>query len=100
MMAIQMVGCVYCPLSPRDPQQRLYALVKQTQSHLALVHSLTKATFTDDIVLLEINALLTNKDIESDIDVVRLTNLSVTLNSIAYIIFTSGSTGTPKPVSN
>ncbi len=100
MMAIQMIGGVYCPLSPRDPQQRLYALVKQTQSHLVLVHSLTKATFTDDIVLLEINALLTNKDIESDIDVVRLSNLSVTLNSIAYIIFTSGSTGIPKPVSN
>jgi non-ribosomal peptide synthetase component F len=100
MMAIQMVGCVYCPLSPRDPQQRLYALVKQTQSHLVLVHSLTKSTFTDEVVLLEINALLTNKDVESDIDVVRLSNLSVTLNSIAYIIFTSGSTGIPKPVSN
>jgi non-ribosomal peptide synthetase component F len=99
MMAIQMVGGVYCPLSPRDPQQRLYALVKQTQSHLVLIHSLTKATFTDDIVLLEINALLTNKDVESDIDIVRLSNLSDILNSIAYIIFTSGSTGTPKPVS-
>ncbi len=100
MMAIQMIGGVYCPLSPRDPQQRLYALVKQTQSHLVLIHSLTKATFTDDIVLLEINALLTNKDVESDIDIVRLSNLSDILNSIAYIIFTSGSTGTPKPVSN
>ncbi len=99
-MAIQMVGDVYCPLSPRDPQYRLHALVKQTQSHLVLVHHLTKNKFSDDIGLLEINSVLTNKNVESDIDFDRLSNLLVTFNNIAYIIFTSGSTGAPKPVSN
>jgi non-ribosomal peptide synthetase component F len=100
MMAIQMVGGVYCPLSPRDPQQRLYALIQQTQCHLVLVHHVTKSVFTDDIASLEINSLLTNKNVESDIIVDRLTNLLVTWNNIAYIVFTSGSTGIPKPVSN
>ena len=27
MIAIEMVGGVYCPLSPRDPQHRLHALI-------------------------------------------------------------------------
>ena len=45
MMAIEMVGGVYCPLSPRDPQHRLHALVQQTQSRLVLVHWLTKTKF-------------------------------------------------------
>ena len=37
-MAIEMVGGIYCPLSPHDPQQRLHTLVQQTQSRLVLVH--------------------------------------------------------------
>ena len=45
MMAIEMVGGVYCPLSPRDPQHRLHALLQQTQSRLVLVHHLTKTKF-------------------------------------------------------
>jgi non-ribosomal peptide synthetase component F len=100
MMAIEIVGCVYCPLSPRDPQHRLNALLKQTQSHLVLVHHLTKPVFTDDTVLVDINSLFINKYVESDINDDRLSNLLVTCNNIAYIIFTSGSTGIPKPVSN
>ena len=42
MMAIEMVGAVYCPLSPRDPQNRLHSLVQQTQSRLVLIHHPTK----------------------------------------------------------
>ena len=42
MMAIEIVGGVYCPLSPRDPQHRLYALVEQTQCRFVLVHHPTK----------------------------------------------------------
>jgi non-ribosomal peptide synthetase component F len=99
-MSIQMVGGVYCPLSHRDPQHRLYGLMKQTESNLVLVHHVTKALFTDDIVLLDINSLLINKDLETDINISGLSKLLVTSNNIAYIIFTSGSTGIPKPVSN
>ena len=42
-MGIELAGGVYCPLSPRDPQHRLHALTKQTQSRLVLVHYLTKS---------------------------------------------------------
>ncbi|CAF4106619.1 unnamed protein product, partial [Rotaria sordida] len=47
MMAIEMAGGVYCPLSPRDPQHRLHGLVEQTHSRLVLVHHLTKKKFND-----------------------------------------------------
>jgi len=98
-MAIVMVGNVYCGLSPRDPQHRLYSLLQQTQSRLVLVHWLTKTKFEDDVISIDIDSLLINhKGIESDVDVNRLSSVSVTCESIAYILFTSGSTGTPKAV--
>ena len=96
MMAIEMIGGVYCPLSPRDPQHRLHALLQQTQSLLVLIHHLTKTKFNNDIISLDIDLILTDNDVESDVD--GLSNIIVTPKSIAYIIFTSGSTGRPKAV--
>ena len=99
-MAIEMVGSVYCPLSPRDPQHRLHSLLQQTQSRFVLVHWLTKPKFSNDIILLDIDSMLNGNEINSDIDADRLSSVEVTPDNIAYIIFTSGSTGTPKAVSN
>ncbi len=101
-MAIEMAGGVYCPLSPRDPQHRLYTLVQQTQSRLILVHWLTKAKFQNDFILVDIDLLLINNNntAKSDADDNQLSNFSVTSDDIAYIIFTSGSTGIPKAVSH
>ncbi len=97
-----MTGGIYCPLSPRDPQQRLHALVQKTRSHLVLVHWLTKSKFQNDFILVDIDLLLinNNNNVQSNADVNRLSNVSVTSDHIAYIIFTSGSTGTPKAVSH
>src|SRR5579862_115459 len=100
MMVIEMVGGVYCPLSPRDPQYRLHALLQQTQSRLVLVHYLTRTKFNDDIISLDVDSVFTEKDIKRDVDVDLLSRLVVTPDAIAYIIFTSGSTGIPKAVSN
>ena len=93
-----MAGGVYCPLSPRDPQHRLHGLVQQTQCYLVLVHHSTKNKFQDGVISLNIDLLLTGNDIQSGIDVDRLSSMIVTPNNIAYIIFTSGSTGIPKAV--
>src|SRR5689334_5395444 len=98
MMAIEMIGAVYFPLSSRDPKNRLHMLLQQTQTRLVLVHYLTKTKFNDDIILFDIDSMLINNNSVSD-DVDRLSNVEVTLDSIAYIIFTSGSTGAPKGVS-
>jgi non-ribosomal peptide synthetase component F len=99
-MAIEMIGGVYCPLSPRDPQQRLYALLQQTGSRLVLVHYLTKTKFQDNAVSIDIDLLLVNNDIEDVVDARRLSSVLVIPENVAYIIFTSGSTGTPKAVRN
>ncbi|CAF1439335.1 unnamed protein product [Adineta ricciae] len=98
MMAIVMAGGVYCPLFPRDPQQRLHALLQQTQSRLVLVHYLTKDKFQNDVISSDINAVLTDENQGINVDVDRLSDVIVTPDSVAYIIFTSGSTGTPKAV--
>ena len=97
-MAIEMVGGVYCPLSPRDPQHRLHALVQQTQSRLVLVHWLTADRFNSENISLNIDLTLVNNHVEMDVDADRLSSVLVTSNDIAYIIFTSGSTGIPKAV--
>ncbi|CAF1312241.1 unnamed protein product [Adineta steineri] len=98
MMAIEMAGGVYCPLSPRDPQHRLYALTQQTQSRFVLIHHLTKVKFDQDIVALDIDSILNRNDMDSDIDDDYLSNMILIGEDLAYIIFTSGSTGTPKAV--
>ncbi|CAF3720968.1 unnamed protein product [Adineta steineri] len=96
IMAIEMAGSVYCPLSPRDPQHRLYALTEQTQSPLVLVHWLTRKQFDDYIPTFDISSAMVNKDVDGSVDMDQLSNVIVRPDNIAYIIFTSGSTGAPK----
>ena len=97
-MAIEMIGSVYCPLSPRDPQHRLHKLVQQTQSQLVLTHFLTKTKFDENVITLDIDAVLVRNEVESDLNVDQLSSIVVTSSNISYTIFTSGSTGTPKAV--
>ena len=102
-----MAGAVYCPLSPRDPQQRLQALIEQTHSRLVLLHAMTLDKFKDaDHVastFIDIDLVLSWDDSKlsliNEIDLDRLSSVSVNPESIACVIFTSGSTGTPKAVS-
>ncbi|CAF1575171.1 unnamed protein product, partial [Adineta steineri] len=97
-MAIEMTGGIYCPLSPRDPEHRLYTLVQQTQSRLVLFHWLTKMKFDNNSISFDIGIILTSNDVTSHINVDRLSSITATPNDIAYIIFTSGSTGIPKAI--
>ncbi|CAF4316771.1 unnamed protein product, partial [Adineta steineri] len=98
IIGIEMAGGVYCPLSPRDPQHRLYALTQQTQSRLVLVHHSTKTKCDHDIVALDIDSILNVNNIDVDMTYNCVSSVKVKDKEIAYIIFTSGSTGTPKAV--
>lgn len=100
MIAIEMVGAVYCPLSPRDPQNRLHSLVQQAQSPLVFIHHLTKPKFNDHAASIDIDSALIFHDFDYENGADLLTDVILTPDSIAYIIFTSGSTGAPKAVSH
>ncbi|CAF1689829.1 unnamed protein product, partial [Adineta ricciae] len=98
IMAIEMVGAVYCPLSPQDPLHRLHALVEQTHSRLVLVHSSTREIFDGHHALLDMDQALNMNSGVSDTDCDRLSHITASYENIAYILFTSGSTGIPKAV--
>ncbi|CAF1537341.1 unnamed protein product, partial [Adineta steineri] len=98
IMGIEMAGGVYCPLSPRDPQHRLHALVEQTQCRLVLAHCSTTLKFSSEIILCNVDLLWTIGHINSFIILDCLSDIVVTADNIAYIVFTSGSTGTSKGV--
>jgi N-(5-amino-5-carboxypentanoyl)-L-cysteinyl-D-valine synthase len=98
-MAIEIAGAVYCPLSPGDPQQRLYALLKQTQSRIVLIHALTREDFQNDIITLDLDIALSIDHKIDDLHLYRLSKIAITPENIAFTIFTSGSTGAPKAVS-
>ncbi len=98
MLAIEMIGGVYCPLSPEDPQNRLHALVQHTQSRFILVDHLTKVKFGHGTMLVNIDSLLMNTNTINDNNMDTLSRIMISSENVAYIIFTSGSTGTPKAV--
>jgi non-ribosomal peptide synthetase component F len=100
ILAIEMAGGAYCPLSPRDPEHRLKSLIKETEGRTILIHHLTKTKFDKDITTVNIDLILNDGEAKDSIDMNRLGNVSVTPENLAYIIFTSGSTGTPKAVSS
>ncbi|CAF1412242.1 unnamed protein product [Adineta steineri] len=98
IMGIEMAGGVYCPLSPRDPQHRLHALIQQTQTRLVLVHHLTKTKLSSSFMLFDISLVLSSTNTVRENDISGLGNISITPDHISYIIFTSGSTGVPKAI--
>ncbi|CAF4946734.1 unnamed protein product, partial [Rotaria sp. Silwood1] len=98
MMAIEMAGAVYCPLSPQNPDQRLMMLLEQTGTRLVLVHSGTQNRFTGDIVTIDIDAIVNDQHTPNVYDLDRLSLVMVRPEEIAAIVFTSGSTGIPKAI--
>ncbi|CAF4042098.1 unnamed protein product, partial [Adineta steineri] len=98
IMAIEMSGGVYCPLSPRDPQHRLHTLIEQTQCRIVLLHWLTMNIFNDGSISFDMSSILVDNDMHSSVDTDQLSKVTVRPDNIAYIIFTSGSTGIPKAV--
>ena len=99
IMSIEMAGAVYCPLSPRDPQQRLQGLIEQTQSRLVVVHWMTREKLEVGIVAIDVDAIVSMNTFRGGFESDVLSTVLITSDSIAYVIFTSGSTGTPKAVS-
>ena len=97
-MSIIVAGGVYCPLSPRDPPQRLHQLIEQTKSRLVLVHSSTAQYLDNYQQTIDIDAILNTTENNTNYSINVLSDVKITSQNIAYVIFTSGSTGIPKAV--
>ncbi|CAF1539915.1 unnamed protein product, partial [Adineta steineri] len=98
ILSIIMTGGAYCPLSSQDPSQRLQILVKETRSHLVLVHSSTRILFEIDIITLNIDTIINNEENSTSIHLTEMSDVPITSENILFVIFTSGSTGIPKVV--
>jgi amino acid adenylation domain-containing protein len=88
-------GAAYVPLDPRDPRERLAALVEGDAIDVMIVHEKLLGRLPEQLpplVLLDLDAELIALENDSNLD------LPVPLEALAYIIHTSGSTGVPKGV--
>lgn len=98
MIAIYMADGAYCALPPVAPMHRLHGLIKQTQTHVLLVHHLTREKFGEDFETLNVDTLLVDNYWKSAKYFEERINKPSLEDSLAYVIFTSGSTGLPKAV--
>ncbi|CAF1435179.1 unnamed protein product, partial [Didymodactylos carnosus] len=105
ILAIMATGCVYCPLMPSNPPQRILTLIRDTKSRIILIHQETKSKFdsiadelkNEDIEVIDIEEnVYESYNIENSRE--ELPPITVKQEDIAYIIYTSGSTGIPKAV--
>ncbi|CAF1489270.1 unnamed protein product, partial [Didymodactylos carnosus] len=108
ILAILTTGGIYCPLNSDDSLSRLHMLIKETQSTLVLLHSITQTKFHSENVnsVKTLNAEVSFLNLEqllieaatrfSDQRLSILANIESLADDIAYILFTSGSTGKPK----
>jgi hypothetical protein len=92
MIAIIMIGGVYCPIHPEEPIERIKTLIEKTGSRIVTT-------------MKEYQTMLQECSIELCIlDDIELTNeydikLNSNIKSVAYMMTTSGSTGVPKIMS-
>jgi non-ribosomal peptide synthetase component F len=82
-------GCVYVPLNPSFPDQRLLLQLQESGSKILITHSSVASRFSyiEGLQLLLVDNLP---------KVVKIEKSKKIHNKISYIMFTSGSTGKPK----
>jgi amino acid adenylation domain-containing protein len=95
ILGVLKAGCIYVPLDPSHPIERLAGMLEDSQSRLLVVDPETADTFTQT----EVPQLCISEDWAEvrGLDQHNPANRTVA-KDIAYIIYTSGSTGRPKGV--
>ena len=101
MLAVLKAGCVYVPVDPSYPQDRVEHMISDTAAPVLITSAqlMAEYAYLDDVSQLQlrnIESLFEESQGLSD------ENLSIKTqagsNALAYVIYTSGSTGKPKGV--
>lgn len=94
LLAIWKAGCIYVPLDPKLPSQRIEYMLKDAKLDLILTHGET------NMQLPQAEVKIWNVDTVPNIRFSNKHSLESrsNLEDVAYIIYTSGSTGVPKGV--
>ena len=95
MLGIWKAGCVYVPLEPTNPEQRLKSLVEDAQPSAMLTQGAgTAAVSWYEGPRLELGTLMSERPIHVRAESYH--RAEVTGRHAAYVIYTSGSSGVPK----
>lgn len=96
MLGILKAGCVYVPIDPDYPSERIYYILEDTKAAIILTN--TPEVFNSSVSQ-SLHLVDLSKGSEQ-ISKCAVTNLQTTIASkeLAYVIYTSGSTGKPKGV--
>ncbi len=95
MMAINHLGCLYVPLDPAFPMERLARIIEANRINVVLAHP----SYVDNLVSLGIEVVSVERErLATGVRVPPRPSENEPENCLAYIMPTSGSTGTPKHV--
>ncbi|MBX9703938.1 MAG: amino acid adenylation domain-containing protein [Silvanigrellaceae bacterium] len=92
ILAIFRAGCVYLPLEPNLPKERLHFIIEDSGTHLILCEDKNSLLVND---LSYPFLIINSKKKESK---ALVSKVHIRQEDLAYIIYTSGSTGQPKGV--
>jgi amino acid adenylation domain-containing protein/non-ribosomal peptide synthase protein (TIGR01720 family) len=98
ILAVLKAGAAYVPIDPEFPEERVYALLSDSNPLLIISHSLLAYKFRRVIDKKKVVFIDRPNDIDKEPTNNRLASKNLT--DPIYVIYTSGSTGIPKGVIN